>query len=70
YLWSLLKLDPKIGAISVMPLSIKLHVIGAFMIFMVFPFTRLVHMLVVPLHYMFRLPQRVIWNTKPEAFKR
>lgn len=70
YLWSLFKLNPNIEAISAMPLSIKLHVIGAFLIFLVFPFTRLVHLLVVPLHYIFRLPQRVIWNNKPEAFKR
>ncbi|MCF6227596.1 MAG: respiratory nitrate reductase subunit gamma [Planctomycetes bacterium] len=70
YLWSLFKFNPKIDAVSAMPFAIKLHVVGAFLIFMVFPFTRLVHLLVAPLHYMFRLPQRVIWNSKPEAFKR
>jgi nitrate reductase gamma subunit len=70
YLWSLFKLNPEIGAVSAMPFAIKLHVVGAFIIFLVFPFTRLVHLLVAPLHYLFRIPQQVIWNRKPEAFKR
>lgn len=64
YLWSLFQFSPDIGAMREMPLAVKLHVAGAFVIFAVFPFTRLVHMLVLPLHYFWRLPQRVIWNRK------
>jgi nitrate reductase gamma subunit len=62
YLWSLLKLQPEIGAVSAMPWAIKAHIIGAFLILALFPFTRLVHVLVAPIHYLFRPYQRVIWN--------
>ncbi len=62
YLWSLFKVNPDISAMREMPFAVKLHVAGAFAIFAIFPFTRLVHMLVLPLHYMWRLPQKVIWN--------
>jgi nitrate reductase gamma subunit len=41
---------------------IKLHVIGAFAILFMIPFTRLVHMIVAPLNYLVRPYQQVIWN--------
>ena len=44
-----------------MPLVIKAHIIGAFSILLIFPFTRLVHILVAPLHYIWRPYQVVIW---------
>ena len=62
YLWSLFKFSPDISAVREMPFAIKLHVVGAFVILAVFPFTRLVHLLVLPLSYLWRLPQQVIWN--------
>jgi nitrate reductase gamma subunit len=62
YLMSLFTFSPKIGAVAAMPLVIRLHVIGAFVILGIFPFTRLVHFVVAPLHYVVRPYQRVIWN--------
>ncbi len=62
YLWSIFKLSPETAAITAMPLDIRLHVIGAFLIFALVPFTRLMHILVAPLHYLTRPYQRVIWN--------
>lgn len=62
YLWSIVKLDPQISAVVAMPLVIRLHIIFAFVILLLFPFTRLVHLLVAPLHYIGRPFQRVIWN--------
>lgn len=62
YLWSLFTFSPDIGAVSELPWPIKLHIINAFTIFAIFPFTRLVHMLVAPLHYIARPYQRVMWN--------
>jgi nitrate reductase gamma subunit len=62
YLWSLFKLDPQITAVSAMPLMIQLHIINAFLILALFPFTRLVHIIVAPLHYINRPFQRVMWN--------
>ena len=62
YLWSIFKFNPEIGAISAMPWVIKLHIVGAFLLVLLIPFSRLVHFLVVPLHYIFRPYQVVIWN--------
>ena len=61
YLWSIFYLDPNIEAISNMPLVIQLHISLAFVIVLLIPFTRLVHLLVPPLHYIWRPYQRVIW---------
>jgi nitrate reductase gamma subunit len=62
WLWSLVKLNPDITYVAAMPLMVKLHVINAFLILIVFPFTRLVHVLVVPNPYLWRKTQVVLWN--------
>jgi nitrate reductase gamma subunit len=62
YLWSLVKLAPETGAAFALPLTIKLHIIGAFAIVFLVPFTRLIHFIVAPLHYLARPYQQVIWN--------
>ncbi|MDP6529616.1 MAG: respiratory nitrate reductase subunit gamma [Gemmatimonadota bacterium] len=62
YLRSLFLLRPDISAVVELPLIVKLHMIGAFLITGLFPFTRLVHLLVAPFHYIWRPYQRVIWN--------
>ncbi|MBI4509914.1 MAG: respiratory nitrate reductase subunit gamma [Deltaproteobacteria bacterium] len=69
YLWSLFALDPNIVAVSAMPIPIKLHIVGAWVIFAVFPFTRLVHILVAPLHYIVRPYQVVMWNWDRKAIR-
>jgi nitrate reductase gamma subunit len=61
YLWSILKLNPRIEAVSAMPWVIKTHIVGAFVILGMVPFSRLVHFLVAPLHYTWRGYQQVIW---------
>ena len=45
-----------------LPLVIKLHVAGAFLIILLVPFTRLAHFIVAPLDYLARPYQQVIWN--------
>ena len=62
YLRSLFILQPDTSAISAMPLVVKLHVAFAYVIFAMIPFSRLVHVLVYPLHYLWRPYQRVMWN--------
>ena len=62
YLWSLWKFNPQIEAVSAMPLVIKAHIVGAFLIVGMIPFTRLVHFLVAPFHYIWRPYQQVVWN--------
>jgi len=61
YLWSIFYLNPNIEAVSNMPLVIQLHISLAFVIVLLIPFSRLVHLLVFPLHYIWRPYQRVIW---------
>jgi len=61
YLWSLLKLQPEVAYVQDMPLAVRLHIIGAFVVIAFFPFTRLVHILVTPNPYLWRKPQVVRW---------
>ena len=62
YLWSLLRLSPETGVIFALPWVIKLHVVGAFSILFVVPFTRLAHFMAAPLQYITRPYQQVVWN--------
>lgn len=62
YLWSIVTLNPQIEAVSAMPLVIQAHIVGAFLMIGIIPFTRLVHFLVAPFHYLWRPYQVVIWN--------
>lgn len=61
YLWSVLKLNPNLAFVTPMPIMFKLHIIAAYAIVLLFPFTRLVHVLVVPNPYLWRKPQLVRW---------
>ncbi len=62
YIWSLITFSPEISVIRDMPIVIQAHVVGAWLILLVLPFTRLIHMVSVPLQYLFRSPQKVVWN--------
>ena len=61
YLWSLFKFNPDIAYVVGMPPLVKLHLVNAFVVVGLFPFTRLVHILVVPNPYLWRKPQVVRW---------
>ncbi len=61
YLRSILLLNPEIGYITAMPLLVKFHIVNAYLTIGFFPFTRLVHILVVPNPYLWRKPQVVRW---------
>ena len=69
YLWSLVYFKPDIAAVSAMPTVIQLHIIGAFLIIFMVPFTRLVHLLVAPFHYIGRPFQQVIWYWDKKAIR-
>ena len=62
YLKSVFVLDPQIDAIAAMPLHIQIHVVSAFVMIGIIPFTRFVHFLVYPIQYVWRSYQQVIWN--------
>ena len=61
YLWSVVKFQPDVTYIVGLPWLVKLHVINALLLILIFPFTRLVHILVVPNPYLWRKPQVVRW---------
>ena len=62
WLWSLFTLSPDISYVAAMPLLVKLHIINAWIILGYFPFTRLIHVLVVPNPYLWRKTQVVMWH--------
>jgi nitrate reductase gamma subunit len=62
WLWSLARLAPEVGYVVPLPWLVKLHIASAFVLIGLFPFTRLVHVLVVPNPYLWRKTQVVIWN--------
>ncbi len=62
YLRSIFVFDPQINAIVALPVEIQLHIIFAYLIVLSIPFSRLVHMLVYPINYLWRSYQIVIWN--------
>lgn len=62
YFWGLLTLRPEMAYVTGFPTLFKLHIVGAWILIALVPFTRLMHVLAVPLGYIFRAPQLVIWN--------
>jgi len=61
WLWSLLKLDPQISYLANLPWIVQLHAVNAFLLVAIFPFSRLVHVVSIPLGYLGRPYQVVIW---------
>ena len=70
YLWSIVTFNPQIEAVVALPLVIKLHIIGAFTIVLLIPFTRLAHLLVAPFHYLWRPYQVVMWYWDRKLIRR
>jgi len=67
YLRSLVLLSPDFSSIAAMPFSVKIHIMNAYLLIGYFPFTRLVHILVVPNPYLWRKPQVVRWYSRPAS---
>ncbi len=61
YLWSIFMLNPNVDYVSSMNPLVKFHIVLAFLTIGFFPFTRLVHVLVIPNPYLWRKPQVVRW---------
>jgi len=64
YLWSLLTLRPRPELLADLAWPIKVHVTGFFVLLAVFPFSRLIHMVTLPLGYLVRPWQIVVWTQK------
>jgi nitrate reductase gamma subunit len=61
-LYSLFTFQPDLAMVAPLPLVVKYHIVGAFLILLVFPFSRLVHMISIPITYLWRPYQVVQWN--------
>ncbi len=64
YLSSILRFSPDMTYVQDLPFVIQAHVALAWIILMLIPFTRLIHMFSIPLEYLFRLPQKVVWTNE------
>jgi nitrate reductase gamma subunit len=65
YLWSLARLQPDVAVAGAMPLLVRAHIVGAWLLLAAFPFSRLVHILLVPIPYLWRAPQVIRWYGRP-----
>ncbi len=54
WFWSLARLQPDWSAISPLPWLIKLHMFNGFVLFALFPVSRLVHLVSAPVSYLWR----------------
>lgn len=61
YMWSIVSFSPDVTYLTAMPWTVKLHIASAYFMLTFFPYTRLVHILVVPNPYLWRKPQVVRW---------
>lgn len=65
YVQGLLTLSPRPDLVADLPPVIKAHVLIAFAIILILPFTQLVHMLAAPVAFLWRRAQVVVWNSRP-----
>jgi nitrate reductase gamma subunit len=64
YLRSIFIFNPDTAAVKELPFMVQLHIVSAFVLIGMIPYTRLIHFLVYPLAYLRRPYQLVIWNHK------
>ena len=65
WLWSLVRLEPDASTVTGLPVFIQSHLISGFVVILLFPFTRLVHVFAIPIEYLWRPYQVVVWNRNP-----
>lgn len=70
YLLSIFTFSPDISAVVDMPMLIQMHVILAYILVAMWPFTRLMHFLVYPFGFLTRATQIYIWNRNPKTHRK
>ena len=65
WFWSIAWLHPDASTVNTMPILPSLHFVTGFVVILLFPFSRLVHLIMFPIHYLWRPRQVVIWNREP-----
>ncbi len=61
WFWSIARLAPDPAPVVALPALVHFHFVNGFLVIALFPFTRLVHLVTVPLDYLWRPYQRVSW---------
>ena len=69
WLVSLASLAPKIDFVTPLPWLVRFHMVNAFVLIGLFPFTRLVHIFTVPISYLWRPYQVAVWNRSKNDLK-
>lgn len=64
WFWSLATLRPNMSTVVSLPAFVKLHFVVGFVVILLFPFSRLVHLVMFPLQYLWRPYQVVVWNRR------
>ena len=64
YLWSIFYFKPDVNLVNILPWVTQIHILNAFVLVLLIPFTRLVHFLSVPIKYIWRPHQIVRWNRR------
>lgn len=67
WLHSLFKLNPQVEHVVTLPAVVKAHAVLGFGLIALFPFTRLVHVVTVPVTYLWRSYQVVVLNRRPSG---
>ncbi|PJA07357.1 MAG: respiratory nitrate reductase subunit gamma [Flavobacteriales bacterium CG_4_10_14_0_2_um_filter_32_8] len=70
YLTSIFAFNPDLGVVNALPWFIQIHIISAFFIIAIIPFTRFMHFLVAPIDYIWRDYQLVIWNWNKKKIRK
>ena len=68
YVWSLITLRPRPELVAPLPIVLQLHAALFWLFLMAFPFSRLVHIVTVPLPYLTRPWQKVVWVRRDREF--
>jgi len=66
YVWSLITLDPRPELITPYAFPLQLHIVSFWVFLAIFPFTRLVHLVTLPLPYLMRPWQKVVHTREME----
>ncbi|MGH9525173.1 MAG: respiratory nitrate reductase subunit gamma [Terriglobales bacterium] len=67
WFWSLARLHPNPRTVAFLPGFVQVHFVIGFIVILLFPFTRLVHLVKFPLPYLWRPYQVVIWHRPRRA---
>ncbi|PCJ27912.1 MAG: respiratory nitrate reductase subunit gamma [Flavobacteriales bacterium] len=70
YLRSVFAFNPDLDVVNAMPWFVQIHIISAFFIIAIIPFTRFMHFLVAPIDYIWRDYQLVIWNWNKKKIRK